>query len=393
MHIFSVSQFIEFLNDALVTLTPRDQIAIEGEVSGFNIAQEQWVRFDLKDESGLINCFLTVWQLKQPLEDGMKIRVRGYPKVYPKYGKFSFVVQEIELAGEGSLKRAFELLKKKLAAEGLFAPERKRILPRFPKRVALITSAEAAAYTDFIRILNNRWAGVEVNLYHTAVQGASAVGEIVKAFAYFNEHAEAYDVLVLVRGGGSMEDLQAFNSEEIARAIYGCRIPVVVGVGHERDETLADYVADVRASTPSNAAERVVPSREEIFGTLNFTAEHLCERMLGRAREPLRAIEHAVYQFDHFWREVGYKMNDTIRELRGATEKIAQKIVVRRAALNERARVLQNVDPQRVLGRGYSVVYVAGRVLKDAAQVDTGGQIRVQLNNGALLGKVISKEL
>jgi len=391
MHIFTVSQFIEFLNDALATLTPRDQIAIEGEVSGFNIAQEQWVRFDLKDESGLINCFLTVWQLKQPLEDGMKIRIRGYPKVYPKYGKFSFNVQEIELAGAGSLKRAFELLKKKLAAEGLFSPERKRALPRFPGRIALITSREAAAYTDFIRILNNRWAGVDVDLYHVAVQGAAAVSEIVKAFAYFNEHCTEYDVLVLVRGGGSMEDLQAFNSEELTRAVYGSKIPVVVGVGHERDETLADYVADVRASTPSNAAERVVPSREEIFVTLTFTAEHLCERMLGRAREPLHSVERAVYQFDHFWNAVQYKVNDIVAELREATEKISQKIVMRRGQVNERVRVLQNVDPKRVLGRGYSVVYAGGHVLKDAAKVDIDADIRVELSKGALLGKVINK--
>src|SRR3989344_3282465 len=218
--VFTVSEFIDHINALVAT----DVHAVEGEISGFNLSQGRWVFFDLKDEKveSKVGCFMMAFKLKTPLEDGMKVRVIGTPKVHEKSGQFRITVEQVELVGEGALKRAFELLKKKLAGEGLFADERKRPIPRFPERIGVIASRESAAFGDF---------------------------------KYFQTAKPRPDVLVLMRGAGSLEDLQAFNSEEVAYAIFGSKIPVVVGVGHERDESIADYVADLRASTPSNAAE------------------------------------------------------------------------------------------------------------------------------------------
>lgn len=206
--IYSVSEFIDAANELLAF-----EVWIEGEVSGFNISQNKWVFFDLKDKEGAkVGCFMGAWTLREAIEDGMKIRVRGVPKLYGKTGRFSITVQEIQLVGEGALHRAFELLKAKLEKEGLFAPERKRKLPRFPARLGLITSREAAAYTDFMRILNNRWSGLEINFFHTQVQGEEAAPQLVLAINYFNKEMPNLDVLVITRGGGGLDDLAAFNS-------------------------------------------------------------------------------------------------------------------------------------------------------------------------------------
>ena len=295
----SVSQFVQGLNAALEEALFPYGAAIEGEVAEYRVSQDKWVWFLLKDATAVVSCFSTVWQLRQPLEDGMKVRVHGLPKVHPKSGKFSVNVDRVEMVGEGALKRAFELLKKKLDAEGLFAPGRKRALPRIPERVGLIASTESAAYSDFLRILGNRWGGLKIQAAHVQVQGRDAVRDIVGAFAYFNAHPELAEVLVLTRGGGAMEDLHAFNSEEVVRAIFGSKIPVVVGVGHERDETLADYVADVRASTPSNAAERLVPDRRDVERELDACVrgvEHGFEKTIVVRSQRLSDLERQLQE-------------------------------------------------------------------------------------------------
>jgi len=264
MRNYSVTEFVGFLNAALNEAVFPDGVAIEGEVAEYRVSQGKWIWFLLKDNSSVLPCFGTVWKLRQPLEDGLQVRIYGQPKVHERSGKFSVVVDRVEPVGEGALKRAYELLRKTLEREGLFDPVRKRLLPKFPRRIGLVASRESAAYSDFLRILGNRWSDTEVNSVHVQVQGKDAVDDIVSALSFFSAHPELADVLVLTRGGGSLEDLQAFNSEEVARAVFSSKVPVVVGVGHERDETLVDFVADVRASTPSNAAEIVVPDRIEV---------------------------------------------------------------------------------------------------------------------------------
>ncbi|HSH31858.1 MAG TPA: exodeoxyribonuclease VII large subunit, partial [Candidatus Saccharimonadales bacterium] len=228
--IISVKEFIAILNETLAFAYPL--VTVEGEVSGFKVNQGKWVFFDLKDEEATLGCFMPLYQLKVPLEDGMKVRVGGTPKL-TKWGKFSFTARTVELAGEGELRRAFEILRAKLEQEGLFAPQRKRALPPFPATIGLITSAQSAAYHDFTKILQARWGGVTVKVADVQVQGAPAPDQIVMAIDYFNQLPLPVEVVVLIRGGGSLEDLQAFNTESVARAVAASRTPMVVGVGHE----------------------------------------------------------------------------------------------------------------------------------------------------------------
>ncbi len=385
----TVSQFLQGLNAALEEAIFPYGAMIEGEVAEYRVSQDKWIWFLLKDATAVVPCFATVWQLRQPLEDGMKVRVHGVPKVHPKSGKFSVNVDRVEMVGEGALKRAFELLKKKLDTEGLFAPGRKRALPRFPERVGLIASTESAAYTDFLRILGNRWSGLRINSAHVQVQGRDAVRDIVGAFAYFNAHPELAEVLVLTRGGGAMEDLHAFNSEEVVRAIFSSKIPVVVGVGHERDETLADYVADVRASTPSNAAERLVPDRRDIEREI----EGYARLIEGKLEKEIARLGHRLFDLEH-------QLQEQIRSARAEFDAVMADLELQLSAFEGRVRVLagsverderllKSFDPQSVLKRGYAIVRDrAGRVVRDAASVDTGAAIAVQLAKGTIEAEV-----
>ncbi|MSU75194.1 MAG: exodeoxyribonuclease VII large subunit [Candidatus Magasanikbacteria bacterium] len=357
--ILSVSQFLTQINDIIA-----GEFIIEGEVSQYKISQGKWIFFDLKDATSCLNCFSTVFMVKQPLEDGMRVRVSGYPKIHEKSGRFSFTVQFVEAIGVGSLQRAYQLLKAKLQGEGLFGPERKRALPRFPARIGVVASGDSAAWGDFKRIVNNRWGGVELVLRHVAVQGEQAVADVVAAFREFNESAELCDVLVVIRGGGSLGDLAAFNSEEVVRAIYTSRIPVVSGVGHERDESLADLVADARASTPSNAAERVVPERREFFSELDFAQDRWTDS-LGHVVQLLR---QDVSQYQQLMFGSLEARLDRLRDFVRSSEVL-----------------FKNVDPQRVLQRGYSITRdQAGRIIKRANQVDKEAKIVVELAEGQL---------
>lgn len=391
--VLSVSQFIQSLNLALEEAIFPYGAVIEGEVVEYRVSQNKWIWFNLKDESGIVSCFSTVWQLKQPLEDGLKVRVHGMPKIHQKSGKFSVTVDRVEMVGEGALRRAFELLKKKLDAEGFFATERKRPLPRFPERIGLIASTESAAYSDFLRILGNRWGGLKISVAHVQVQGREAVNDIVGAFAWFNAHPELAEVLVLTRGGGSLEDLQAFNSEDVARAVFASKIPVVVGVGHERDESLADYVADVRASTPSNAAERLVPDRRDVVREIEAAAAAM-EGALGMEINDRnrRLFELESHLHDHV-RSARAEFDAVLSDLQFSLVSFETRVKTLAADVDRDERLLKSFDPRAVLRRGYGIVRdAAGRVVRDAAAVDAGEEIRVQLHRGELAAEVLSKK-
>jgi exodeoxyribonuclease VII large subunit len=386
----SVSEFIQTLNFSLESAVFPYGATIEGEVVEYRVSQGKWIWFNLKDADGILNCFATVWQLKVPLEDGMKVRVHGQPKIFQKSGKFSINVDRVELVGEGALRRAFELLKKKLSAEGLFAPERKRAIPRFPERVGLIASRESAAYTDFLRILGNRWGGVTIHSAHVQVQGREAESDIVGAFRYFNAHPELAEVIVLTRGGGSIEDLHAFNSEDVARAVFSSKIPVVVGVGHERDESLADYVADVRASTPSNAAERLTPDRRDVARELAGFAkdmESVLVETVGHRERRLVELESRLHE--HV-RSARAEFEAVWHDLLSACAGFESRIEKMAAAVERDLRLLKTLDPKAVLKRGYSIARnAAGKLLRDPAQVDKGDAVSLQLEKGAIETKVI----
>lgn len=330
--LLSVSDFVALTNQTLEYALP--DVGIEGEVAEFKISQGKWVYFKLKDDESAVDCFMTLWQLRTPIEDGMKVVVQGSPKL-TKWGRFSFTVKTIRPSGEGAIKKSFELLRAKLATEGLFAPERKRPLPRFPKYIAVVSSTEAAGYADFIKILNDRWGGLKVDVAHVQVQGEAAPDQIIRAFNYLNEREELPEVIVLIRGGGSADDLATFNDEQLVRTIAASRIPTLVGVGHEVDETLADLAADVRAATPSNAAQLLVPDRRDIIRAVRAQTISLLPLIM-------RTIDQASHQVKDYLVQALDHIDDRL-------ETMSETVTARRS-------VLVQLNPQTILARGYALV-------------------------------------
>jgi exodeoxyribonuclease VII large subunit len=330
--IYSVSDFLAVFNQVLETAF--GSVSIEGEVSSFKVNQNKYVFFDLKDQNGTLGCFMTVWQLRMPIEDGMKVIITAQPKL-TAWGKFSLTVQQIRPSGEGSLKKSFELLKEKLDKEGLFAPERKRMLPQMPHKIAVITSTQAAGYADFIKILNTRWGGLDVQVAHTQVQGEVAADQMIRAIKFFNEQEDLADVLVLIRGGGSADDLASYNDEQLVREIAASRIPTLVGVGHEVDTSLADLAADLRAATPSNAAQLLVPDRQEIVTV---------------TRDRVRTIASAAQ------RSIDALATSIHATLERALTLSYDKIDLLLERTHQEQTTLRAYDPHAVLRRGYALV-------------------------------------
>src|SRR5690606_27466470 len=301
---FSVSDFVAITNQVLERAYP--SVEIEGEVAEFKVNQNKYIFFNLKDEASSVGCFMMLWQLRLPIEDGMRVVVTASPKL-TAWGKFSLTVKSIRPVGEGSLKKSFELLKAKLEKEGLFAVERKRPIPEMPDKVGVISSVQAAGCADFMKIADDRWGGVKFEVAQVQVQGSEAPDQMIRALKYFNEQAELPDVIVIIRGGGSADDLAAFNDELLVREVAGSRVPVLAGIGHEIDESLVDLAADLRAATPSNAAQLLLPDKAEIRRTVRYQLGSLLpkvERVLDeqvamlrqRLGQALGVVELAVEQ-------------------------------------------------------------------------------------------------
>jgi len=330
--VFSVSDFIAVANQTLEYAFPT--VEIEGEVASFKVNQSKFVFFDIKDSGGSIGCFMTVWQMRVPIEDGMKVIISATPKL-TQWGKFSLTIKSIRPSGEGALKKSFELLKAKLDKEGLFAPERKRPLPRIPSHIAVISSTQAAGYADFIKILNDRWGGIKVDVAHVQVQGSGAPDQIIKAIDYFNQQEILPEVIVIIRGGGSADDLSTFNDEPLVRAIAGSRTPTLLGIGHEIDESLADIVADVRAATPSNAAQILVPDKQEIIRAVNTQIGSLLPRMLQIIDQQKQSINDKLLAI---FETIDMSLSDYDRQIKSIKD------------------VLSQLDPKVILARGYALI-------------------------------------
>ncbi len=389
-HILSVTQYLQIINTVLREHVPSQEIVVEGELSGFTIKDGKWIIFDLKDENDAkakVACFATTFKVTGVFENGMRVRVFGFPSVKP-WSTFQIDVQSIEPVGEGALKRAYEMLKKKLELEGLFDVGRKRALPRFPERIGLITSRDAAAYGDFLRILNNRWGGVEILFSHVHVQGKESVPEILSALGMFSDMSESDrpDMIVLTRGGGSLEDLHAFNDEAVARAVYSSKIPVVCGVGHERDESLCDFVADVRASTPSNAAERCVPSRQDVLYEMEMMTRQMEQRLTDSLADKKLVVERATRTVRSVLDRESQRLLVSAKRLRDVFGTWHIRLRDRTSSLE---KLLRQVDPKRILARGYSIVTVAGRIATDAGTLSIGTEIAVQLSRGTFDAEVV----
>lgn len=354
----SVSEFVALLNQTFDYAFP--SVSIVGELANLRVSKGKWLYFDLKDEMATVKFFGTVYHLPGPLEDGMLLKVRGTPHLHAQYG-FSVNVQHIQPAGEGTIRRAAELLRAQLMAEGLFDEMRKRTLPYPPARIGLVTSRQSAAYADFIKVLGARWGGVLIELIDVQVQGEVAPEQIVRAIEQFNARAEPPEVLVVVRGGGSAEDLAAFSTEAVTRAVAASRIPTLVAIGHEVDVSLAELAADKRASTPSNAAELLVPDRAHIRTQLGAAG-----RQLHKSGEAvLRAAHQAVSE------QLEGLEAELLRRLRGKAER-----------LTGQRQLLAAFNPGAVLRRGYAVVRRDHHVVRSTRELTRDAIVEVQLADG-----------
>jgi exodeoxyribonuclease VII large subunit len=366
--IFGVSDFVAYLNQTLEIAYP--YITIEGELSNFRVSKGRWVYFDLKDDLASVRFFGTVYALPGPLEDGMVVRVSGSPRLHPQYN-FSVNFQAIQPVGEGSIRKAADLLTAKLTAEGLFAPERKRVLPYPPARIALITAGGSAAYADFIKILSARWAGVSVDHYDVLVQGEQAPGQIVSAIAAANAQAEVPDVLVLTRGGGSAEDLAAFSTEQVTRAVAASRIPTLVAIGHEIDISLAELAADQRASTPSNAAELLTPDRNVMLRLLREERQELHDLLLRLVTDRKAWL---LRQHEALGRSLGTAYQSAQFRLRAARQ------------------LLLAYDPNAALRRGYAIVRSGTTLVRSIGQLETDSNVQITLSDGTVQATITAKE-
>jgi len=417
-------------------------VSVQGEISNCRPATSGHIYFTLKDERAQVRCVFFKQQqrgMRFRPEDGLKVTVRGSVSVYEARGEYQIYVESLEPLGRGALQVAFEQLKKKLDTEGLFDPARKKALPLLPSRIGLITSPAGAAVRDVVRILKRRFPNVHLSLFPVHVQGEGAAEEIVQALAHFNRKRSA-DVILVVRGGGSIEDLWAFNEEKVARAIASSVIPVISGVGHETDFTIADFVADVRASTPSAAAELVVQTRREFdkhVADLRESLETLVRYRLlelsrrvhelaGRRgfRRPLDLLRQRRQRADELTSRLALGLRARLelsrKRLTAAHLRIARfdfraKVAALRLRLEKQSQDLgarterllrlkrerwqgltlqmQERSPLKVLERGYAIATdMAGVALRDVNQVLVGDEVRIHLHRGRLTTEVKSKE-
>jgi exodeoxyribonuclease VII large subunit len=390
--VLSVSALLKSVRETLERRFPLAWIA--GEISNFRPAASGHWYFTLKDEAAQVDCVMFRGRAAaldwQPAE-GMRVEARALVTLYEPRGRFQLNVEHMRRAGLGPLYERFLRLKAKLEAEGLFDPAAKRPIPEHPKQIGVLTSLQAAALRDVLTTLRRRNASIPVIVYPVPVQGEGAAGKIAQMLATASARAEC-DVLLLVRGGGSIEDLWQFNEEAVARAIRASRIPVVVGVGHETDVTIADFAADRRAPTPTAAAEMASPSREEL-------AARVAELARRAAREAQRRIEYAIQAVDALARRLVHPRE----RLRASTQLLGQ--LAARVALAAARRMdafdaqlarlkasLASLDPQAVLGRGYSLTRDAqGAVVRDAARLQVGERLTTTLAKGWVESEVRGK--
>lgn len=330
---FSVSNFIAVINQTF-DVAFAGAVEVEGEVVSFKSYPPKYAFFTLKDEDGSVNCFVGFSNLRTPIEDGMKVVVRAMPTLRDN-GSFSLNIKDVRPLGEGNLRRSLNILKQKLATEGLFDVNRKRSLPLYPHRVAVISSTKAAGYVDFMKISRDRWGGAKFIVANVNVQGDGAADQIIRAISYFNQMAEPPEVIALIRGGGSAEDLAIFNDERLIRAVAGSRVPIITGIGHEVDESLCDLAADVRAATPSNVAQLLFPDKHELVRHLHF-------RLVGVKDEIQRAIDEQILRATMLQKDALEQWSSQVRDAINAT--LSQQ------------KIIAEYDPEMALRRGYAMI-------------------------------------
>ena len=376
------------LNEYVKLLMDSDEIlagvSIRGELSNYKIYPSGHHYFTMKDPEGALRCVMfkgSASKLRFKPENGMSVIAFGRVTVYPRDGAYQLYVNEITPDGVGDLYVAFEQLKEKLHEEGLFDERHKKPLPRYPGTIAVITSPAGAAVRDIIRVLRTRWPVAKVIVLPVRVQGAEAPPEIVEALRYANAHGIA-ELIITGRGGGSIEDLWAFNDERVARAIFASKIPVVTAVGHEPDVTISDFVADLRAATPSNAAELAVPDAGEVRDMLQSAAIRARQALGRELRSRRQRLEE--YTNKRVMQNPRYYLDDRRQHMDRSQERLIaatqKKILTNREKFARLAASLDAMSPLKVLGRGYAIALKEdGRIIKRAADVEKGDRIRIRL--------------
>jgi len=383
MLVLSVQDLLGALKDAIESVPAFADVWVAGEISSLSRAASGHIYFTLKDEAAALRCaFFRQYNRGATLQSGDAVLAHGRVNIYEPRGELNFVVDFVASQGAGVLAAQFERLRQKLEAEGLFDPARKRPLPPFPRRIGVVTSATGAVWHDIQTVIGRRWPLAELVLAHASVQGENAPAEIVAALQALNEHGNV-DVIIVARGGGAREELAAFDDERVPRAIYASRVPVISAVGHETDITLADYAADVRAPTPSAAAEMVVPDRAEIalrVGALAATMASYIRTELDRRRHDVAlssdALRHAAPDIPALRAGVATLLE---RARTGALQTIAG----RRALIASRELQLASLDPAAVLRRGYALVHRAtGEPVTSVAAVLPGDRLAISVRDG-----------
>ena len=393
-NIYTVSQVNQYIKALLDRDRELTALYVRGEISNYKAYPSGHHYFSLKDGEGAIRCVMfkrEAMSLRFRPENGMKVIAFGRVAVFPRDGQYQLYCTALTPEGVGDLHLAFEQLKQKLYAEGLFDPAHKKPIPRFPKRIALITSAAGAAVRDMLRILGARWPMAEVFLLPVRVQGTEAPGELCAAIAWANRHQVA-DLIITGRGGGSMEDLWAFNDENVARTVYHSAIPVISAVGHEPDVTIADFVADLRAATPSNAAELAVPDQNEVAVWLRQMEGRLAQAMgrkLERARKDLdraarcRALQDPMNYVDDKRMVLDYQREKLAAGLNAALNRERQRF-------GQLASKLDALSPLKVLGRGYAIPRKGdGGVVRSVSDVTPGDQLKLRVADGEISCQVV----
>ncbi len=361
---FGVSEFVAVFNQTIEFSYPR--VLIVGELANFRVSRGKWVYFDLKDELASVRFFGSVNALPGPLEDGLILEVSGRPRLHPNFG-FSVNFDAIKVSGEGSIRKAKDLLKQKLLREGLFEEGRKRTLPYPPDNIGVISSAKSAGFADFKKIVKARWPMLKIKLKDVLVQGVGAPKQIIKAIREFNESPKPPDVVVIIRGGGSADDLSAFSEESVVRSVSSSRIPTLVAIGHDVDESLAELVADKRASTPSNAAELLVPDRKSELNLLSLEQKKL-DFLIGQNIENIRQ-ELAL-----------------IAKTMGEILKV--KFDLANSVLSSQKELLKVLDPKAPLKRGYALVSGPGGRVYLSKNVKPAQELSIELSDGIIKSKV-----
>ena len=396
-NVLSIIQLNEYIRGKLDSDSLLNQVSVRGEISNYKLYPSGHHYFTLKDENAALKCVMfkgNALRLRFRPENGMKVIALGKVSVYPRDGAYQLYCTGMIMDGVGDLYVAFEQLKKKLAAQGLFDPAHKKPLPAYPKTIGIITSSAGAAVHDMLRILKKRYPLAKVKLLPVRVQGVEAPGEIAAAIGYANYYKLA-DVLIVGRGGGSIEDLWAFNDERVAYAIYNSEIPVISAVGHEPDVTISDFVADLRAATPSNAAELAVPDQDALRQNLDSMSAAMAtalNRQIKAARQHLNVLSQSpalrsptgyIEQ-----REKGLELLKN-RLISAQNQSIQRKNARYIAAVSK----LDAMSPLKVLTRGYSMAQNSGgEVIRSVSQVERGERITISLSDGKVSATVMDKE-